>query len=292
MTVYYHNRDLDGFASGAIVKRKYPNAKFVGYDYGQPFEQTPGEPVIMVDVSLPMKTMLKVAQASDFQFTWIDHHKSAINECHDFFEGMKVPFAALLQDGIAACEGAWHYLHAPEPLPPAVLLLGEYDTWRNKDEKRWNDLILPFQYGMRLICNSLETFPMVLLEHNSLSVQMIDSIVRQGKLILDYEAQKSEMQCRLNAFEMEFEGLRAICLNTADKNSNTFNSVYDEAKHDVMMPFQYNGKFWTVSMYTTKDSVDCSVIAKSKGGGGHRKAAGFQVNDITEVFPMATVPFE
>ena len=288
MTCYYHNRDLDGFASGAIVKRKYPNAKFVGYDYGQPFMQTPGEPVIMVDVSLPMRTMLKVAQASNFQFAWIDHHASAIKECADFFEGGSPPFATVLQDGIAACEGAWKYLHS-EPLPLAVTLLGEYDTWRNKDKWHWDNMVLPFQYGMRLICNSLETFPISILESSPVSDQLIAEIIAKGKTVLEYEAQKSEMQCRLNSFEIEFEGLRAICLNTSDKNSNTFNSVYDEAKHDVMMPFQYNGKFWTISVYTTKESVDCSIIAKSKGGGGHKKAAGFQVADISEIFPFISL---
>jgi oligoribonuclease NrnB/cAMP/cGMP phosphodiesterase (DHH superfamily) len=49
----YHNRDLDGFTSGAIIKLKYPDAKMIGYDYGQPFEQeVTGEPIIMADVSL------------------------------------------------------------------------------------------------------------------------------------------------------------------------------------------------------------------------------------------------
>ncbi len=33
----YHSADLDGFTSGAIIKRKYPNAKMIGYDYGNPF---------------------------------------------------------------------------------------------------------------------------------------------------------------------------------------------------------------------------------------------------------------
>lgn len=34
----------------------------------------------------------------------------------------------------------------------------------------------------------------------------------------------------------------------------------------------------------TKDEVDCSVIAKKNGGGGHKKAAGFISTNLKEVF--------
>ncbi len=91
------------------------------------------------------------------------------------------------------------------------------------------------------------------------------------------------MQCK-RAFESQFEGLRAICLNLQGGGTNTFKSVYDPLKHDIMMPFQFNGKEWLFSLYTDKPEVDCSVIAKRYGGGGHRGASGFQVEDIKTIF--------
>lgn len=289
MIGYYHNRDLDGFSSGAIMKRKFPNAEFIGYDYGQPFEMPIGVPVMMADVSLPMTTMFKVAQASNFQFLWIDHHASAIQEYENWLLDINrnqedktiSPFKAVLKDGIAACEIAWGYFFANEEMPLAIKLLGEYDTWRNQDKIRWENEILPFQFGMRQVCNSLENFPMELLEQGAES--QVEKIIENGKVILAYQAQINEMQCK-KAFEFEFEGFRAICLNGGGFNSDVFKSVYDETKHDLMMPFQWTGKFWTISLYTTKNEVDCCVIAKSKGGGGHKKAAGFQVQDIRTVF--------
>ena len=160
MICYYHNRDLDGFCSGAIMRLKFPDAEFVGYDYGQPFEQIVGEEVIMADVSLPMPTMQKIAQASGFRFTWIDHHASAIKDYNEFFGGIEVEqINAVLQDGISACEIAWSYFFSDKQMPRTVRLLGQYDTWRNQDKEEWNNEILPFQYGMRSWCNSLETFP-------------------------------------------------------------------------------------------------------------------------------------
>ena len=33
----YHSADLDGVCSGAIMRRAFPEATMLGYDYGQPF---------------------------------------------------------------------------------------------------------------------------------------------------------------------------------------------------------------------------------------------------------------
>ena len=85
---------------------------------------------------------------------------------------------------------------------------------------------------------------------------------------------------------MYFAGLRAICLNTNLMNTQTFQSIWDPKKWDIMIPFNYSGKtnLWTVSLYTTHSHIDCSCIAKERGGGGHKKAAGFIVN--TEQFSL------
>ncbi len=288
MICIYHSRDLDGHTSAVIVKRKYPDAKLIGYDYGQPvpYDQIPaGEPVIMIDVSLKMPEMCELARHTNWQLTWIDHHISAINEYNAFVGGGETFMTTVLQNGIAACEVGWEYLFPNEPMPQAIKLLGEYDTWRNADKQRWENQILPFQFGMRLHCNSPQTFPTQFFLGNgsSLHDEGIDEITQQGKTILKYVAITNETQCRKAAFEMQFEGLRAICLNGGGFNSDVFKSVYDEARHDIMMPFQFDGKQWVFSLYTTKEDVDCSKIAIARGGGGHRMAAGFQVNDIREV---------
>lgn len=280
MICIYHSKDLDGYTSGAIVKRKYPNAKLVGYDYGEELViKEENEPIIMVDVSLPMEDMLKLSEQSNGQLTWIDHHASAIKDFNEFMIDREPFCTAVLKDGEAACEGAWKYLFPDEEIPNSVLLLGEYDTWRNSDTRRWDKFILPFQYGMRVICNSPETFPAYLLEQNA----NVSTIIQNGNIILDYQEMVNETLCKRTSFECDFEGFRAICLNGGNLSSRTFNSVYDENKHDLMMAFQYNGNIWTVTIYTTKQEVDCSVLAKQKGGGGHRQAAGFQIKDIKTI---------
>ena len=293
MICFYHSKDLDGYCSGAIIKHKYPDAKLIGYDYGQPFPIDligMGESVIMIDVSLPMHGMNDIAELSK-DFTWIDHHASAIKDFQQFCldnkgsSGLEKYGRIVLEDGISACEGGWKYLFPNEFMPQSVILLGRYDTWRNGDKEKWDNEIMPFQYGMRMVCSSAETFPQELLQAHSIVDEKILDIIHDGKNILSYQKTQNERACK-SCFEFEFEGLRAICLNNGGANSQVFESVYDESKHDIMMPFVFTGKHWTFSMYTTKDEIDCSVIAKSKGGGGHKKAAGFQVKEIQSIFPF------
>src|SRR5260221_7509466 len=115
----------------------------------------------MVDVSVPMPLMMKLYQLSNHQLTWIDHHASAIKDYNEYIEkyaegnkeAISIFCTAVLEDGISACEGAWKYFFPDEEMPTAVKLLGEYDTWRNQDKERWGNAIMPFQYGMRMICS-------------------------------------------------------------------------------------------------------------------------------------------
>jgi oligoribonuclease NrnB/cAMP/cGMP phosphodiesterase (DHH superfamily) len=292
MICIYHSKDLDGFCSGAIVKLKYPEAKLIGYDYGQdfPWHEIPaGEPVIMIDVSLPMENMLELAKHSNFQFTWIDHHISAINDFNKFSETHENFLTPVLENGISACEGGWLHLFPIDRMPMAVRLLGEYDTWRNAEKERWDHYVMPFQYGMRMKCQSAETFPMEVLKQNhdeDLSFSAVNEIIVVGNAILEYQKTQNERACKSCAFETEFEGLRAVCLNNGGANSSLFDSVWNTEVHDIMIPFVFTGKYWTFSIYSTKPEIDCSVIAKRYGGGGHKQAAGFQLKELPDEFKI------
>lgn len=281
----YHSRDLDGMASGAIIKKRYPDCKMIGYDYGEKFpEIAKNEPVIMADVSFPVNDMFQTGKNSGWQFTWIDHHISSITDYKNFVGQGEDFCKAILDNSVSACEGCWKYFYEWESTPEAIHLLGEYDTWRNFNTERWNERVLPFQYGMRAICNSLETFPVYLLKPN-MDFE-IEKIIQNGKAIIEYQRKIDEKSASACSFEMLFEGYRAICLNTTNFTSETFKSVYDEEKHDLMMPFKFNGKQWIFSLYTTKEDINCSIIAKFHGGGGHKGAAGFEAKTLEEIIKI------
>lgn len=269
----YHNADFDGICSGAIIKLKHQEAEMIGIDYGDELQIPDAENVIMADVSLDMQKMIDIALASE-TFIWIDHHISKIHEYNRYKNTYKTDklghFTTVLEDGISACELTWKHLFPEKQIPLAVQLLGKYDTWRKNDGHDWETEILPFQFGMRTLCNNLETFNSEIFENDDFCADIIEL----GKMIIRYQKKQNEYISR-GAFEREFLGFKAICLNAPGANSYVLKSVYDESKHDLMVFFHFTGKNWKISLRTTKDHIDCSHIAQQNGGGGHRKASGF-----------------
>ena len=286
MIVIHHNKDLDGFSSGAICKLKYPEATLIGWDYKDPipWNKIPSsQDVIMIDISFPMEEMFKLRQRSR-SLTWIDHHISAKKDFDKATEGLEFKdhgITYVYEDGIAACEIGWKYLFPDKPIPYAITLLGRYDTWRQK-EGDWKGETLPFQYSMRTECTSAETFPTTYLEEYLPSCLYKD--VEKGKAILKYQEQQDMLACERSSFEAFIDGKQVICLNTRAFSSSTLKSVYNPIKHSFMVGFEFTGDKWSVSLRSDKSDVDVSLIAKARGGGGHKAAAGFECERFEDIF--------
>jgi len=261
---FYHN-DMDGKCAGAIVNHAYPGMDLRPVQYGQtiPLDDVHGKDVYMVDFCLqPFDLMEELA--STCYLTWIDHHKSAIEEsvrrgfkCHDM----------RIRIGSAGCELAWEHFFGNIEMPRAVHLLGRYDVWDHSDPD-----ILPFQYAMR-------TYGMLPESHAwwecLFSMSDLSQYIEYGQTIILY-IDSYYADYAQSAFDTELDGVPAIALNLIRSSSQAFDTVYDPDKHSMMISFGWRHGQWTVSLYATKEGVDVSEIAKRYGGGGHKGAAGFQ----------------
>jgi len=268
----YHRADFDGKCSAAIVLRRYPGAELVPYDYGDDLdaEKYRDSHVIMVDCSLqPFQRMLDLAAICS-HFTWIDHHKTAIEE----FEKSPTKFEAHVDTKFSGCELTWQWAFPGFNMPRAVWLLGRYDLW-NLDA---SIDVMPMQYGLRRHeTNPRDDIWLDLLDDHEHPV--LRQIIDDGHKILQYVEQFNREVCK-HAFEVTFDGLRCICLNAPMRNSQVFDSVFNPAIHDAMLMYFNAGNHWTVSLYTTKPGIDVGAVAKARGGGGHLRAAGFQMKEL------------
>ena len=284
MKCFYHSADLDGHCSGAIVKYFNPSCEMFGINYGDEFPWGVGErdeTVYMVDFSLqPFGDMVKLWGGKNL--IWIDHHISAIKDSESKEYQMSDAILGLRRDGIGACGLVWEYF-SKEPAPYPVQLLAEYDVWNHSDPNA-----LPFQYGIRMYHTRPDDDGM------DFWVDFFDSdrydgtaeIIEQGKLLLRHISSDNSKYAKACAFDTELDGLKCIAINKMLTNSQLFDSVWDKEKYDAMLTFGFRKGAWTVSLYTDKDGVDVSVIAKARGGGGHVQAAGFQCDKL----PLTEVP--
>ena len=276
---------------------------FIGYNYGQPIpDLSEYDKVIMCDISFPKEEMSNVRGKKGNNFIWIDHHISAINDAKEIFKEYYGSFNGLRDTKFAACELTWKYFFPNEPVPEIVRLLGRYDCFGHKgtDEEQ---KVLEFQYGARnYITNYESAYKWLVRSLNAINDNTTPEkdIHRVGKHIYAYLCTEAK-QVYKNGFEIRLLApttfgknpneeiydqpvySKFICINKERFNPINFGIDYHKDGYDGAACFHYaNGK-WNFSLYNDNGEVDCSAIAKQFGGGGHKGAAGFIIDNIYKI---------
>ena len=305
--IVYHSADLDGAASGAIAREYFEYTAGEAYtmhpyNYGQefPFEEFErGDKVYFLDVTYqPNEDMKEFEKKYGWEVYIIDHHKTVIDS-----DMLKYVTGGVLDAALAGCELAWQYFYPGIKVPTHIRMLGRYDVWDQSDRSKWFNKIIPFQYGMKMHSTSpkfddnwqmfwshLHNLWMVSQDRDNpksgryfaLYNDFIDETIYKGKLLYRYQKEQNKFGLSVTAFDAELMGHKVLVANTFIKNSQFFDAKWNEEEYDFMLAYTYNGKYeeYGCSIYTTREDVDLSIIAKSFGGGGHKQAAGFAVKDF------------
>lgn len=309
--VIYHSADFDGLFCREIARKFLPDAELIGWDYGQP------EPAKHLDGSQALYILdLSVPSLMDYpHLTWIDHHKSAIDQYPATIPGYRI-------DGVAACRLAWQYFTLFHPTagsfvlpvkedyverrvtePLAVRLAGEYDIWdkrdpnaelfqhglRSRDLDGWWEAMLSDEATATIaeIENRLdqgskfELLPNGNLKVPGLGDRVVKSLLKRGEAIQYAQTKQNESVIREIGFTFQWEGLTWLACNHARYNSLLFTAGL-KPEHDACFGFKWTGKEWSVSLYHApgKEHHDLSLIAVKHGGGGHRGACGFRTDKL------------
>lgn len=292
MAVCLYHKDLDGWASGAIIKYRHPQMKMYPIDYG---EEVPVDWIL--DAKNPVLFMVDFCP-SDFDlverlvescniFVWIDHHVSSIKEAYsrglfDKFHSGCTAYLDEHHERYAACELTYMWALSKnqtyEEVPYYIKLLGMYDTWRFDDAN-----VLPFQYAMRAwIDNPKDNISQwkKLIQNTPKDQEVLGGLIEKGKFVQKYEQRKQADLASQTAFEVDFQGYRAIAANVAFTNSKFFDAVWQDNRHDLMIAFMWTGSQWRISFYSPK--IDVSKIAEQFQGGGHQNASGCNLKELPE----------
>ena len=236
------------------------------------------ETVFIVDYSISPDEMRQLLTITK-NVIWIDHHKTAIDKYKDF----EFDILGIRADGTAACMLTYLYFQHlnkswkmdQDAVPMSIQLIADWDVWKFEfgDDTRY----------FMVAFNSYDFHPkstnwnwLTATADDNDGVEPYLAFIEDGKTMRIFRDGWARDYMSLG-FEVEFEGYRCFALNLGRCNSEYFKSV-KEKQYDILMAFVFDGSQYSVSLYSTE--VDVSEIAKKYGGGGHKKASGFQCKEL------------
>lgn len=270
-----HHNDADGVCAAAIAILALQNdpRRMLVYpaDYNRPLNTAqimPGDSVIIVDFSFKPPDMKEIEEAIEYnpagigdfrRIIWIDHHQTAARYGYDY-EGLR----DFTNKGLAGCELTWKYFFPDKPIPAAVALIGDYDSWRlDLSESK------KFHEGIKLLCPTPHALPWARLLSNDLEMHQL--VHAAGTMAEAYRNNYCERIRTNYGHSVIFAGHKAYAMNLYGFGSQAYAEMFDE--YPLLIAYIHDGKKFMVSLYSKE--IDCAAIAQELGGGGHKGAAGF-----------------
>lgn len=274
--VYYHN-DLDGICSAAIIIKKFgaDDVKCIPVQYNgdtwDKEEVEQAESVYIVDFTFPdMDELIKVAGR---KLRWIDHHKTAMEQHPVIWDSTEI--LGIRDLDRSGCGLTWWYCFE-YTIPYSVRYVEDRDLWRFffEDTKAFcagANAILSDPYN--------EEWGSLL---EPACVSAMCRIIDIGTVLIQSQERRVEYLFK-SGIDTEFHGHAARIVNTTSDISELGEYIYKKPEYEIAVMWQVIGDKMIVSLRS--DSIDCAEIAQMYGGGGHRGAAGFQVDNVAG-FPM------
>jgi len=257
VTVLYH-RDADGFgAAYAAWLRFGDGANYISVQYGEPRPVIPKETeeLFIVDFSYDFATCCDLA--SRYYLTIIDHHKTAesvLKDCDFAIFDMNKSGAVLTYE---------HFFEG-EDVPLVLQYVQDRDLWRfdMDHSKEINAYIASLD----------EDFEVWHMFDYNVAYKAGHAIQR----VLDKQIESATRHLGI----AQLDGHRtAVVNNTANISESCHKILEDNIDVEIALSYFIDKEGVTVCSLRSRGDVDVSEIAKKRGGGGHKCAAGFRQSE-------------
>jgi oligoribonuclease NrnB/cAMP/cGMP phosphodiesterase (DHH superfamily) len=278
MIVLHHN-DMDGRAAAAIIRLNYPvdDIEFIEMNYGKsvPFDLIePNELVYIVDFSLQKPGDWEKLLLVTDRVVWIDHHGTAIKG-----SGHQHNLKGIRKVGECGALLTWRFFngHDDAKVPLSLQYINDWDCWIHNMVDT-----IPFKLGMdmRDIHPSNTIWDSLLSTNSKVSEGFVEDIIEEGGIVHSYQTQCDKEYIEAWGYSTKLENYTVFAVNKGRTSSLAFGDLIDE--YDICCSYVFNGLFYTISLYSNKDNIDCGAICKKRGGGGHKGASGFQSQELPE----------
>ena len=257
--VIYHANCTDGFGAAYSAWKLLGNrTEYYACKHGTPPPDVKGKNVVVLDFSFNNATTKKMIEEANSLLV-IDHHKSAMVELHDIsnthFDMTKS--GAML---------AWEWFHPGKEPPKFIRYIQDRDLWK------WElDYSKEFSAAFDMVPFEFEEFEK--FEDDS----VFDDAVKRGSYILAYSKTVIKKVCE-KAVERRFKGMKVMVVNSSHWMSEIGSRLAPDCDFAMIWYYDHEDRINKISLRAFHDAVDVSEIAKGFGGGGHKKAAGFQIS--------------
>jgi len=262
--IIYHAGCTDGFgAAYSAWKCLGSRAEYHACRHGESPPDVKGKTVAILDFSFKNDVTKKMIQDAK-DLVVIDHHKSAVMELHDIsntYFDMKHSGARL----------AWDFFQPGKEVPKFINYIEDRDLWKwelpySKEFSAAFDMV-PFEF------EEFEKF-----EDNS----VFDDAVKRGSYILAY-SKTVVKNVSSKAIQRKFQGMDVLVVNASHWMSEIGARLSPDCDFAIIWYWDHKARQTKVSLRSFHEHVDVSDIAKHFGGGGHKKAAGFQLSQDKHV---------
>lgn len=266
--VFYHAQCPDGFATAWAFYKKIgtDNVTYKACNYNEPLpEFDEGSEVYIGDFSFPRDVLLAWEKKSS-KIVLLDHHRSAEKD----LQGL--PFATFDMSKSGA-RLSWEFCHPGTKIPKMIDYVMDRDLWLHKlpYSKEAHAYLSTFDYDFKAWDELADTF-----ENN------FQRIIDMGKILLKSDELEVQTICS-QAREILFDGHRIPCVNTVVLNSEVGNALlnlYPNAPFSLSWFMNKEGKI--KGSLRSRGEFDVSELARKHNGGGHKAAAGCQLERIPD----------
>lgn len=268
--VLYHADCMDGYAAAwAMWKFFFNKARYIPVRHQSAFpEFSEGTEIYIVDFCYPVEELLLAAQKAK-KITVLDHHISAEKEFKAYQKHSKLPanIEVNFEQNHSGCMIAWQYFHKDIETPQLLKHIEDHDLWRHQLPKTEEIskalyLRLPLKFSL---------FEKIKLP----------TLLQEGTVLV--KQQRLNVSRLLNArHAVSLNNCIGLAVNAPSMFSSDLGHELAKISGNYGLTYYFHGKrqCYECSLRSIGE-FDVSELARQFGGGGHKNAAGFTVDQST-----------
>jgi len=265
--VLYHAHCMDGYASAwAAWTVLGGTADYQAVYHQRPIPDFPkGTTLYILDFCYSVEVLITAAKKAK-QIIILDHHISAEDEVNAFLKHDTLPdnITVVFDQQHSGCVIAWEYFHPNVKTPALLEHIQDHDLWRHQLPKTeaickalYLELPLKFPLFEKLNLSRLSKDGEVLLKQHQFNVKRLLSAQHV----------------------IEINGVKGLAVNAPGLFASDLGHALAKQSGTFGMTYIYHGKHqqYECGLRSIGD-FDVATLATTLGGGGHKNASGFSLN--------------